>query len=346
MKTKVALIVIYNHNFERNIEKIKKIYGSRFSTILQIMPFYRGDDPDVVGVYEASWQFNGYLTQALPHILRERDCSHYVFIGDDFILSPELNEWNFCEKMQLGEQDAYIDKMHLIDEESLNGATWPQYSFNKLLWSYNRTEFHRFLPSLEEARECCVRHGYDWKKGLPGYVLNSSLEETVRLNSKNINAFYKVRFLGSLAALCARVEIGFRKLFRCKVDEAAIKCKYNQMATKRKLTTDYHYPLFHGFADIMVIPAEKMEEFAHLCGVFAAARIFVETAVPTAYVLLMEHIKTAGDLPYEREIVWGEKQRDALVKAHDGSFAHLMANWPANVIYYHPVKLSQWKMDI
>ncbi len=345
MKKKAALIVIYNHNFEKNIEKIKKIYGSRFSSILQIMPFYRGDDPDVVCVYEASWQFQGYLAQALPRILAMKDCSHYVFIGDDFILNPQLNEWNICDKLELDEQGAYLHEIELIDERGLRSALWPQYSFNKFLWNYNRTEFRNFIPSLEEARAHCTRHGYDWKQGLPCYVVHQCLENN-RMNSKNISRFYKIRLWGSLAWFFARMEISLRKLFRCKVDEAAIKCKYNKMATKRQLTTDYHYPLFSGFADIMAIPVNKMEEFAHLCGVFAAARVFVESAVPTAYVFVMDSIKSANDLPYKSEVVWGETARNAVVEKHNGSYASLIANWPENVLYYHPVKLSQWKIDI
>ncbi len=345
METKAALIVIYNHNFEKNIAKIKAIYGSRFSTILQIMPFYRGDDPDVIGVYEASWQFNGYLAQALPRLLQMRGCSHYLFVGDDFILHPDVNENNVCEKLRVGENGAYIDNLYLLDEKKLDAALWPQYSYNKLLYAYNRTEFRRFIPSLEEARAHCERHGYDWKKGLPGYTLHSSLEPW-RMNSKNINKFYKVRFMGGLARLCTAVEVAFRKLFRLKVDMPHIKCKWNRMATSRELTEDFHYPLFHGFADIMLIPADKMEPFAHLCGVLAAARIFVETAVPTAYVFTQDKIVTAKDLPYKSVIIWGDDNRDNLVKEHEGSFAHLMAHWPEDVLYYHPVKLSQWKIDM
>ncbi len=345
MKKKAALIVIYNHNFERNIEKIRKIYGSRFSTILQIMPFYRGDDPDVIGVYEASWQFSGYLAQALPRIRQIQDCSHYVFVGDDFILNPQLNESNICDKLELGDDGSYIHSVRLIHEKELDSSLWPQYSYNKMLWAYNRTEFKNFIPTLEEARAHCTRHGYDWTKGLPGYTLHSGLE-SARMNSKNIRQFYKIRIMGALAAVCTRVEVALRKLFRCKVDVPAITCKYNQMATSRKLSTEFHYPLFQGFADIMVVPAARMEAFGHLCGVFAAARLFVETAVPTAYVFTQDRIVTARDLPYKSVIIWGDDNRDSLVKEHEGSFAHLMEQWPEDVIYYHPVKLSQWKMDI
>ncbi len=341
---KAALIVIYNHNFERNIEKIKKIYAPRFSTILQIMPFYRGDDPDVIGVYEASWQFNGYLAQALPRILALRGCSHYVFVGDDFILNPELNEENICDRLGLGEQSSYIHSLRLIDEAELDSSLWPQYSYNKMLWAYNRTEFRNFIPSLEEARAHCTRHGFDWTKGLPGYALHSSLEPT-RMNSKNINKFYRIRFLGGLARVCAAVEVALRRLLRCKADVPTIRRRYNRMATSRDLSADYHYPLFQGFADIMVIPAGKMAAFGHLCGVFAAARLFVETAVPTAFVFTQEHIVKAADLPYKSEIIWGDNNRDALVKEYGGSFARLMENWPREVLYYHPVKLSQWKLD-
>ncbi len=344
MKRKVALIVIYNHNYEENIPKIRKIYGERFSCILQIMPFYRGDDAGVVGVYEASWQFNGYLAQALSRILQMGDCSHYVVIGDDFILHPELNEWNLCDKLGLDDQSAYVDRVRLINEDELASNQWAQYSYDRFLNSYNRTEFKRFIPTYDEARAHCKRHGFDWEKGLPGYVLHNCLEER-QFRFYGLRRICRNRIMSLIAVAFIRVEITMRKIFRCNVDKARVFKKYNSLATDRKLSEDYHYPLFEGLADFMVIPASKMESFAHLCGVFAAARLFVETAIPTAFVFTMDKIRSIRDTSYKPAMMWGD-ERNELVRAHDGRFSHLIENWPLEILYYHPVKLSQWKFDI
>ncbi len=345
MDKKVALIVIYNHNFEKNIEKIKTIYGARFSTILQLMPFYRGDDPSVIGIYEASWQFNGYLAQALPRLLQEHGCSHYLIIGDDLILHPDLNEGNVCEKLGLDADTAYIHKMTMIDDIGLQDWYWAPYSFRRLLYPANRCEFQRFIPSIEEARRHCERHGLDWKQGLPGYAVHLSLESVDRPEAEVFKSWRRLRYMRKVARFCTRVEVAIRSKLGCQVDREAISRRYHQLATKRKLSTEYYYPLIDGFSDIMVVPAHKMAEFAHYCGVFAAMRIFVEHAVPMSMVFTMDKIRTEKDTPYQNVIVWNDNRRK-LTEEHHGSFAHLQANWPDNVLYYHPLKLSQWTLDI
>ena len=44
METKVALLVIYNHRYDKNIVRVKQIYAKRFSYIYHVMPFYDGND--------------------------------------------------------------------------------------------------------------------------------------------------------------------------------------------------------------------------------------------------------------------------------------------------------------
>lgn len=38
----VALIVVYNHRYDRNIEVVERIYAGRFSNIFHLVPFYDG----------------------------------------------------------------------------------------------------------------------------------------------------------------------------------------------------------------------------------------------------------------------------------------------------------------
>ena len=60
---RVSLIVIFNHKFEQNINLLRKIYDGRFSNIFFILPFYKGNDEDVISVYESSYSFQGYIYQ-------------------------------------------------------------------------------------------------------------------------------------------------------------------------------------------------------------------------------------------------------------------------------------------
>ena len=98
-----CLVVIFNHRYDDNIEKVRKLYGERFDKIVMLMPFYDGTDPNVIPVYESSFQFEGYLIQAYEKLM-EIDAENYIFIGDDVCLRPELSGdnieqfLNFCGK--------------------------------------------------------------------------------------------------------------------------------------------------------------------------------------------------------------------------------------------------------
>src|ERR1017187_1011042 len=94
---KVPLIIIYNHRFDDNIEKLEKIYRDRFSTIFHLVPFYDGDLTNVIPVFERSYYFHGYIPQAL-RILKKINCSHYFFVSDDVLLHPSINENNVLDR--------------------------------------------------------------------------------------------------------------------------------------------------------------------------------------------------------------------------------------------------------
>lgn len=106
MVSKVCLLIIYNHRYDDNIEKLEKIYGSRFSDIYHIVPFYDGALKNVIPVYECSFRFEGYVSQALRHINKKYE--HYLFAGDDAILNPAINEDNYKEWFGLRENSAFI----------------------------------------------------------------------------------------------------------------------------------------------------------------------------------------------------------------------------------------------
>jgi hypothetical protein len=43
MSSTVALVIIYNHRYDKNIDILESIYANRFSNIFHIVPFYDGD---------------------------------------------------------------------------------------------------------------------------------------------------------------------------------------------------------------------------------------------------------------------------------------------------------------
>ena len=76
---KVALIIIYNHKFDRNIDILENIYKDRFSNIYHLVPFYTGDKSNVISVYENSHYFQGYVAQGFKSYFKE-EFEHYFFI--------------------------------------------------------------------------------------------------------------------------------------------------------------------------------------------------------------------------------------------------------------------------
>ena len=49
-KKKTGLVIIFNHRYEKNLPKLRKIYGNKFSEIRFLMPFYIGGEKDVISV--------------------------------------------------------------------------------------------------------------------------------------------------------------------------------------------------------------------------------------------------------------------------------------------------------
>ena len=354
--SQTCLVVIYNHNFERNIEKIRSLYSSRFSKIIQIMPFYTGREPDVVGVYDAAWQFNGYITQALQKLLEADHVSHYLFIADDIIVHPELNEYNACSKLGLDEDTAYIKDCHLIDEEMMYTLDWSFYSYSRMLASGTSCEFQRFIPSIEEARAYCEKHGYDWRKGAPESVMKSYLVqkkasheflgEMLPSDLSGLAAFARKHTVLGLTMAEGVIKKAIKRDKYSDRDFLTSLRKYAKLFAKTSKHAEPLYPLFWAYSDVMILPAKRLRAFAHLSGVFAAMRLFVEVAIPTSLVFTMDKIKTDHDIPYNGIPIWGSERLTALSESHHGSLKHLLEHWPEDVLFYHPIKLSQWTFDI
>ena len=43
MQSNVALIIVFNHRYDKNIPLLESIYEGRFSSIYHLVPFYDGD---------------------------------------------------------------------------------------------------------------------------------------------------------------------------------------------------------------------------------------------------------------------------------------------------------------
>ena len=151
-----CLVVVFNHRFDQNLPFLRALYRGRFSTVRFLVPFYRGDDPDVIPVFDSSATFQGYFAQAqrsLPTV----GISHYVFVADDLLLNPAINEHNLSACFRLQPDGGYTKYLKPFSSVT---SRWTH--FNRTLQALRFDEFVNAkteLPSSEEAVARLDRHG-------------------------------------------------------------------------------------------------------------------------------------------------------------------------------------------
>lgn len=297
-----CLVVVFNHRFDRNLPLLRALYRGRFSHVRFLVPFYRGDDPDVIAVHASSATFQAYFAQAQPRLVGDQ-FSHYVFVADDLLLNPAVNEQNLGAHLRLRPGVGYLKEMRPF---STMTTAWTH--FDRTLRALRFDEYvnaRAELPAREEALARLARHGIHLRP----------------LGWRNLEAApgpFGQRVRGWLAAAWRLYGPG---------GEAS-----RAMA----------YPLVMGYADLLVVPAGAMAEFCHLCGVFAAMNLFVECAAPTALALAAPELRREPDLATRGREIWSDADRAEFHGRHAGRLADLLTNFPADTLYVHPVKFSHW----
>ena len=290
MKTKTALLVIYNHRFDKNIGRIRELYADRFSHVYHIMPFYDGNENDVIPVYESSYCFSGYISQAYTH-LKHLGFTHFFVVADDMILNPSLNEHSIWEQMGIDYSDSYIDEIVCFQN---GGKRWWRRIIDALDYTPDQlgVELKGILPSKEEAQR-----RFDFHKLPYTPIPRKELLRNPR----------KKDFVKMLTRSC-----------------------------------ELKYPLVRAYSDILLIPADVMPKFANYCGAFAATRLFVEMAIPTALILSADNIKLGNDVKLKPGAMWFE-QDFKILEGYNNSLEKLFREFPEGKLYLHPIKLSKWK---
>lgn len=319
---KTSLVVIYNHNYERNIPLIRKMYQDRFSQVLQIMPFYTGSDQDVIGVFGNSFQFHGYIAQARP-VLESLECDRFLFIGDDLILNPRLNEQTISSMMKLEKDDCFYPGFHDVSCGDCLRGTMEAHNFEYPPAGIDDAVLKR-LPSKEEA--FLILRG----KGLMGSMSLSRVKPYFTLFKKplmtNLYENYK-----TLRARAWHV----RNLLRYKINP--------QTAS---------YPVVFGYSDIFSLPKHRFSYFCKTLEIFSSIRMFVELAIPTALALTDWNIVQESDLDLKSLNVWfplDPKLFAAKMEIIENfeamtsrAIENLAKSFPSDYLYIHPVKLSNW----
>lgn len=156
--SKICLVIIFNHRFDVNIEKLEKLYEGRFSHIYHIVPFYDGDKENVIPVYECSFRFNGYIAQAYEKF--KGDYDHYFFVADDIALHPDINERNFEEWFGVDADTCYIPELKPIRELEGWGFSQNFMDPEHFLVFYTGTNWKSEMMSADEAFKIAEAKGY------------------------------------------------------------------------------------------------------------------------------------------------------------------------------------------
>ena len=310
MKT-VPLIIIYNHRFDENIPKLEKIYSARFSKIYHLVPFYDGDLPNVIPVFENSFYFQGYIPQS-EHILKKINCTHYVFAGDDLLLHPDINENNVLTELKVENKGGFLP------------WSWGMISKMPLEWANTFPAINSFYQE-----DYLLHHAPKWKEALP------AREEAIRKFKKN--GFES----GKISAKLLRNSNNSYKYPRFNI---TLK-EYIKLLLKRRRTPAY--PLLAAYSDIFIVSKEKLPVFSKYCELFRQMKLWVEVAIPTAMILSHDTITFEKDTQWEGTTYWDNENATEMEERFQNlnyDFNELNKSYKKKELYIHPIKLSKWQL--
>ncbi len=147
MDNNVALIVVFNHRFDKNLPKLRQFYAEKFTNVFFLMPFYDGNDEDVIPVYGSSDNFQAFFAQAYQH-LKGKDFDFWLVVADDMVINPELNERNIGKRFDIGIDDTFFPSINQFHPD----LRWPHAAKSLSFTVGGRyAEIAGELPSVENA---------------------------------------------------------------------------------------------------------------------------------------------------------------------------------------------------
>jgi hypothetical protein len=303
----VVLVIIYNHKYDKNIDIVEDLYRNRFSTIYHLVPFYTGNKSNVIPVYENSIYFQGYVAQGFNRFFNE-NATHYFFVADDMIINPNINESNYFNFFHLDEEKSFIPEFFNLYETNEH---WPHtaevFAFQL---TKRKVEAQRELPDYEEAEARLLKNE----------AINRSIRQEKPLKWKDLN------------------KKPGRNIFRKENCNKTVEWLSETIRRKRHVLS---YPLTGSYSDIFMVSAKSIKPFCHYCGVFAALELFAESAIPTALALSANGIVTEKDLFMKGKPLW-TVQDFTFLAPFKMNIDVLINNYPKEILYIHPIKLSQW----
>lgn len=147
----VHLVVIFNHNYARNIRKIESIYSDRFSNIGYVLPCFAPDHPSCLSSPAGSYQYHSFISHYLStrkqqNPIRRDDV--ILFIQDDVLLNQRISEKNLHRELGM-EGDSNVFSYYTNTSLRLDD---PQ---NKWVWT------GRIRSSLDNQKSADHGNGFE-----------------------------------------------------------------------------------------------------------------------------------------------------------------------------------------
>lgn len=302
--SEVALIIIYNHQYNKNIEILEKLYEGRFTDIYHLVPFYSGNKSNVIPVYENSYYFQGYVAQGFKDF-QKPSYKHYFFVADDLLLHPDINQNNYKQYFSLGDDTCFIPGFsNLHDVEG--PRPWHRVA-DAFHWNLKvaGVEAANFWPDAQTVQQAFKKFNLDIKplKFSQIWPTPASAGDWLRMPKKHLLRYVKNR---------------------------ALKQRHH-----------LPYPVVAAYSDIFIVSADAISAFVNYCGVTAVTKLFVEVGLPTAMVLSANKITTEDDLPVKGRVLWVADDFKFLDR-YNQNFSALLSDFPEHTLYIHPIKLSKW----
>jgi len=300
--TSAALCLIYNHNYEGNVDRLNDMYSSRFSAVRHLIPFARRSHATILPAIASSWNFQSHIAQNWRALI-SLEAEWFVFAGDDLLLQPDLDENNLVERFALEGSHAFIKELRSLSEVSFGWYFWDR---GVQPWlRATGVEWQVILPSVETAAVSFVRH---------------------RLPTSSAMKFKNMR--------PAEVMAGGGVSRRALIRGARTLLLHGGI--------DPGYPLAMGYSDVFILHRSVLRDFARYAGVMGAMGVFAEVAIPTALCLATESIVREADLRDAGREFWTLAEQRELVARHGGKLDALLQSWPPGLLWLHPVKISEW----
>jgi hypothetical protein len=308
---------MFNHRYEKNITKLLKYYNDRFDNIKVIIPFYISEtDERIITVYENSHNFQGFISQSYSRIQSDL-YNYYVFIADDCLLNPSIDQMNILNKLKLKGETSFITNVSPLAPSSL---TWSNFTKEKLGFYTPGVEYSKELPDISEALSLIKRHE----------ILNKIPDKNF-IEYKTLNSFFFF-LINSFSA------------FIYFVTKKKIKISYKFFP---KIQEKLPFPLLFGFSDFFIVNNESLREFSRYCGIFTSMRMFAEIAIPTALALSSPRLVDLQTTTFQVKAYWSNFRKTDLEKLRTethGNVNELFLGNRQNILWFHPIKFSSWEI--